>query len=94
MQKIFSHRKEINFIFTELFIILKIEYPADSIKKFLTEKKLNFISTELFIILNKVEYPTDSIMNNSVKIKFNFFSVRKYFLHINLIIPGKFLFFP
>ena len=63
MQKIFSHRKEINFIFTELFIILKIEYPADS------------------------------IMNNSVKIKFNFFSVRKYFLHINLIIPGKFLFF-
>jgi hypothetical protein len=30
-------------------------------------------------------------MNNSVKIKFNFFSVRKYFLHINLIIPGKFL---
>ena len=31
MQKIFSHRKEINFIFTELFIILKIEYPVDSI---------------------------------------------------------------
>ena len=31
MQKIFSHRKEINFIFTELFIILKIEYPTDSI---------------------------------------------------------------
>ena len=30
-------------------------------------------------------------MNNSVKIKFNFFSVGKYFLHIILIIPGKFL---
>ena len=50
-------------------------------------------NVQLFIILNKVEYPTDSIMNNSVKIKFNFFSVRKYFLHINLIIPGTFLFF-
>ena len=48
-------------------------------------------NVQLFIILS-VGYSTLlSIMNNSVKIKFNFFSVRKYFLHINLIIPGKFL---
>ena len=42
MQKIFSHRKEINFIFTELFIILKIEYPTDSIMNNSVKIKYNF----------------------------------------------------
>ena len=43
MQKIlFSNQKEINFIFTELFIILKIECPTDSIMNNSVKIKFNF----------------------------------------------------
>ena len=43
MRKIlFSNQKEINFIFTELFIILKIECPTDSIMNNSVKIKFNF----------------------------------------------------
>ena len=56
MQKIFSHRKEINFIFTELFIILKIEYPADSKMNNSVKIKLKFSKTEIRALWSKMKF--------------------------------------
>ena len=50
MQKIFSHQKKINFIFTELFIILKIEYPTDSIMNNSVKIKFNFFSVRKYFL--------------------------------------------
>ena len=50
MQKIFSLQKEINFIFTELFIILKIEYPTDSIMNNSVRIKFNFFPVRKYFL--------------------------------------------